>query len=83
MRKAFFLAHSMKIYIKHWAIHREAVLVVALIAVARKTVVLAPEEMPEGTLLGIAAMVLALTLGYYLVRRSPREEGILDPERKG
>lgn len=84
MRKAFisFLAHSMKIYIKHRVIHLEAVLVVALIAVARKIVVLAPEEMTEETL-GIAAMVLALTLGYYLVRRSPREEGILDPERKG
>lgn len=85
MRKAFifFLAHSMKIYIEHRVIHLEAVLVVALIAVARKTVVLAPEEMPEETLLGIAAMVLALTLGYYLVRRSRREEGVLNPESKG
>lgn len=73
----------MKIYIEHRVIHLEAVLVVALIAVARKIIVPAPEEMPEGTLLGIAAMVLALTLGYYLVRRSRREEGVLDPESKG
>ena len=56
---------------------------VALIAVARKIVVLDTKELPEGTLLGIAAMVFALTLGYYLVQRSRREKGDPNPERKG
>lgn len=57
-------------------------LIVALIAVARKIIVLEPKELPEGTLLGIAAIVFALTLGYYLVRRSRWEKGDPDPERK-
>ena len=77
------LMHTMKIYIKHRVIHLEAVLVVALIAMARKIVVLEPKELHEGTLLGIAAFVLALTLGYYLVRRSRWEKGDPAPERKG
>lgn len=64
-------------------IHLEAVLVVALIAMARKIVVLEPKELNEGTLLGIAAFVLALTLGYYLVRRSRWEKGDPAPESKG
>jgi uncharacterized membrane protein (DUF373 family) len=77
------LLHSMKIYIEHRMIHLEAVLSVALIAVARKIIVLDTKELPEGTLLGIATMVFALTLGYYLVRRSSREKGNPDSERKG
>jgi uncharacterized membrane protein (DUF373 family) len=77
------LLHSMKIYIVQRVIHLEAVLIVALIAMARKIVVLEPKEVPEGTLLGIAAIVLALTLGYYLVRRSRMDEGDPDPESKG
>ncbi len=64
------LMHSVKIYIERRVVHLETVLTVAMIAVARKIVVLDPKELPEGTLLGIAAIALALTLGYYLVRRS-------------
>ncbi len=77
------LLHTMKIYIEERVIHLEAMLSVALIAVARKIVVLDTKELPEGTLLGIAAMVFALTLGYYLVRRSRREKDDPDPESKG
>ena len=54
-----------------------------MIAVARKIVVLDTKELPEGILLGIAAMVFALTLGDYLVRRSRRENGNFNPESKG
>jgi uncharacterized membrane protein (DUF373 family) len=77
------LLHSMKIYALRRVIHLEAVLIVALIAVARKIVVLDPKDVPEGTLLGIAAIAAALTLAYYLVRRSRCEKGDPNPERKG
>jgi len=77
------LLYTMKIYIVQRMIHVEAVLIVALIAIARKIVVLEPKELPEGILLGIAALVLALTLGYYLVRRSRWEKGDPDSESKG
>lgn len=69
------LLHSMKVYIESREIHLEAVLAVAVIAVARKIVVVDTKDLPEGALLGIAVVMLALTLGYYLVRRTHREDG--------
>lgn len=67
------LLHSMKVYIERREVHLEAVLAVAVIAVARKIIVLDPKEQSEATLLGIAAIMVALTVGYYLVRRTHRE----------
>ncbi len=67
------LVHSVKIYIEQREFHLEAVLAVALVAVARKIITLDAKAMPEGTLLGIAAIVLALVIGYYLLRRSRRD----------
>ncbi len=69
------LLHSMKVYIESREIHLEAVLAVAVIAVARKIVVVETKDLPESALLGIAVVMLALTLGYYLVRRTHRENG--------
>ena len=69
------LLHSMKVYVARREIHLEAVLAVAVIAVARKIVVVGPKELPDGALLGIAAVMLALALGYYLVRRTHQENG--------
>ena len=69
------LLHSVKTFIVRREFHLETVLTVAMIAVARKIIVLEPKELPEGTLLGIAALVLALALGYYVMRRSRHEKG--------
>ena len=68
------LLHSVKIYIEQREIHVESVLSVALIAVARKIIIMDPKELSAGTLLGIASIVLALILGYYAIRRSHRED---------
>ncbi len=68
------LLHSVTAYIAHQAFHLEIVLTVAMIAVARKIITLEPKEMPAGSLLGIAAMVLALAIAYALIRFShPRK----------
>jgi uncharacterized membrane protein (DUF373 family) len=67
------LMHSVKVYIKRREIHLEAMLVVALVAVARKVIVLEPKELAPAAVLGLAAMALALTIGYYLVKRASRE----------
>lgn len=76
------LLHSVKTFIIRREIHLETVLTVAMIAVARKIIVLEPKELPEGTLAGLAALVFALTIGYYIMQRSRRENGNSDLERK-
>jgi uncharacterized membrane protein (DUF373 family) len=67
------LMHSVKIYIEDREFHLDAVVAVALIAVARKIITLDAKALPEGTLIGIAATVLALVIGYYMLQRSRRE----------
>ena len=67
------LIHSVQVYIEQREYHLEAILAVALIAVARKIITLDAKALPEGTLLGIAALVMALVIGYYLLQRSRRE----------
>jgi uncharacterized membrane protein (DUF373 family) len=54
-------------------------LVVALVAVARKVIVLEPKELAPEAVLGLAALALALTIGYYLVKRAGREGGGRSP----
>ncbi len=77
------LMHSVKIYIEQREYHLEAVLSVALIAVARKIITLDAKALPEGTLLGIAAIVVALVLGYYVMQRSRREAGHSSAQNPG
>ena len=66
------LLNMVKAYITEKSVHVEVTLVVAIIAVARKVVILEPKEMDGPTLLGIAAIIFALTLGYYLMKRAGR-----------
>jgi len=73
------LMHSVKIFIKRREIHLEAMLVVALVAVARKVIVLEPKDLAPEAVLGLAALALALTIGYYLVKRAGREGGGRSP----
>ena len=66
------LLDTVKIYITQKTIHVEVVLLVGIIAIARKVVILEPKDMDGRILLGIAAIILALTLGYYLMKRAGR-----------
>lgn len=69
------LMHSVRVSIEQREYHLEAVLSVALIAVARKIITVDAKTLPEGSLLGIAAVVIALVIGYYVLRRSRHEAG--------
>ena len=73
------LLGTIKTYITKNTVHVEVVLLVAIIAIARKVVILEPKELDGAGLLGIAAIILALTAGYYLVRlgrrRAPMPDG--------
>ncbi len=52
------------------AVHVEFVVAVALIAAAREVVVVEVTSVAPMTLVGLAALILALGAGYYLIRRS-------------
>jgi uncharacterized membrane protein (DUF373 family) len=73
----FELMHSLKICIEDGEFHLESVLAVALIAIARKIITLDAKALPEGTMLAIAAIVIALVVGYYLLQRSRREARLI------
>ena len=64
------LLASIRMYIQDETIHVELVMVVALIAVSRKIIVLDYEKTDAIAVLGIAALVIALSAGYYLMKRS-------------
>lgn len=52
--------------------HAKIVMAVALIAIARKVIILDVENFSGQALLGIAAIILALSIGYYLMQRKTR-----------
>lgn len=60
----------MKTYITQGQPHYEVVLSVAIIAIARKVIILDLKEVGSLTLVGIACIVVALTVGYFLMQRS-------------
>jgi uncharacterized membrane protein (DUF373 family) len=67
------LLETMKAYLRKDVIHVRVVLEVALIAMARKVIIEEPNTVPSLTLLGIAALILALSVAYYFERRGKAE----------
>ena len=67
------LLDSVKIYITKKTIHVEVVLLVGIIAIARKVVILETTEMDALTLIGISGIIFALTIGYYFVKLAARK----------
>ncbi len=70
------LVETIKVFFTERAIRVEVVLMVGIIAIARKVIVLDVKEIPSLTLIGIGFVVIALTAGYYLIKRShTKQEG--------
>src|SRR5580693_9626400 len=67
------LLETLKAYLKKDVIHVRVVLEVALIAMARKVIIEEPNSVSGLTLLGIAALILALGIAFYFERQSKRE----------
>jgi uncharacterized membrane protein (DUF373 family) len=67
------LLETLKAYVKKDAIHVRVVLEVALIAMARKVIIEEPNTVSSLTLLGIAALILALAIAFYFERQAKRE----------
>ncbi len=64
------LLDTIKVYLKSNIVHVEVVVLVAIIALARKVVVLDIEEISGDVLLGLAAMILVLAIAYFLIKRA-------------
>ncbi len=68
------LMTSIQMYLDHNSIHAELMLLVAITAITRKIVILDATKIDPMIMFGIGAVIIALALGYYLVRRSSAEE---------
>lgn len=64
------LLASVKMYLEDDVVHVELVMLIALIAVSRKIIVIDYGKIDGLTVVGIAALVLVLSVGYYLMKRS-------------
>jgi uncharacterized membrane protein (DUF373 family) len=64
------LLETIKAYLSDHVMHVEVVLLVALVAVARKVIILDYKEISADMLLAIAALVIALSAGFFMVRRA-------------
>ncbi len=68
------LLETFKIYIEENVINVQVVLLVAIIAIARKVIILDVKILPSMTLIGIGVIVISLSIGYYLVKKSQLDE---------
>ncbi len=67
------LLETLRIYLKEHALNVQVVLLVAMIAIARKVIILDSREIESLTLIGIGFVILSLAAGYYLVKKSQDE----------
>jgi uncharacterized membrane protein (DUF373 family) len=73
------LLETIKGYLADHVIHVEVVIEVALIAIARKVIILDIKEYGADKVLAIAALIVAIALAYYLEKRGQaRKPGQLD-----
>src|SRR5271154_7140424 len=76
------LIETLKAYVRKDVIHVRVVLEVALIAMARKVIIEEPNAVPSLTLIGIAALILALGIAFYFERQGKRIRPSLKEENE-
>jgi uncharacterized membrane protein (DUF373 family) len=67
------LLETIKTYFTKEQIHVEIVFLVAMIAIARKVILLDVNKMEPLVLVGIASIIIALTVGYFFVKKAHAE----------
>ena len=70
------LLETIKTYFVEHVMHAEVVIEVAVIAIARKVIILDVKELPSLTLLGIAAIIITLAVAYWVVKRGVKERQV-------
>jgi uncharacterized membrane protein (DUF373 family) len=69
------LLESIRTYLDDDLLHVEVVFLVAMIAIARKVIILEVKDLEPLALVGIASIIVALALGYYYVKKAIRSDG--------
>jgi len=64
------LLDTIKVYLRRNVVHVEVVVLVAIIAIARKVVVLKIEQLSGELIIGIGILVISLSIAYYLIKKS-------------
>lgn len=64
------LLQTIRAYLTEHVIHEEVILAAALIAVARKVIVLDVGKMEASSVLALAAIILAVAAAYWIVKRT-------------
>jgi uncharacterized membrane protein (DUF373 family) len=76
------LLESIRTYLDQKLIHVEVVMTVALIAIARKVIILDVKELDGLKLIGIGVIIIALAGGYVYIKRCYRNGAICVPEKR-
>ncbi len=64
------LLDTIKVYLKQNVVHVEVVVLVAIIALARKIVIIEVEQLSGELLIGMGVLIIALAVAYYLIKRT-------------
>ena len=64
------LLETIKAYLDKRVIHVEVVLLVAIVAVARKIIIMDYKEITPEMIFAVAALVISLSVGFFAVRRA-------------
>ena len=76
------LLESIRMYLDHKLVHVEVVMTVAMIAIARKVIILDVKDLDGLKLIGIGLIIIALAGGYVYIKRCYRDGSICVPERR-
>ena len=76
------LLESIRMYLDHRLVHVEVVMTVAIIAIARKVIILDVKDLDGLKLIGIGVIIVALAGGYVYIKRCYRDGSICTPERR-
>jgi uncharacterized membrane protein (DUF373 family) len=67
------LMETVKVYLVEETVHAEIIFLVAIIAITRKVIILDFTSLEPMNLIGIAAIILALSGGYYMLKKGLKE----------
>jgi uncharacterized membrane protein (DUF373 family) len=64
------LLETIKAYLEQDKVHVEVVVLVAMVAIARKVIILDLDEMDAEMLLGVSAVIVTLSVAYVLITKA-------------